>query len=214
ALCSFCDRPLPRVPSARLVELREELEGKSRPCPVPGNPGHREASMVHFSTYCELHRIECEIFPIAIAREWPFDPDFTTLFDRVIGLKSALTTICEEPEDSSFFRAAKDFYTPKPWPTLPGSEPRQLPSSTQLQSIYGETGYQIMTVAVRFMFPDVLDLAPFKPLVYDTLVREVLMPEAARRIVQEDLKLTLFAAKNTLKDSHLFGSVQHPASDD
>ncbi|KAJ7464906.1 hypothetical protein B0H11DRAFT_2240334 [Mycena galericulata] len=77
---------------------------------------------------------------------------------------------------------------------------------------YGEIGYQILDVALRFLFPDDMNLLPFHPLTYDTLLREVLIPEAAQRIVQEDLGLTPPAAKNTLKDSHIFGMIQYPSS--
>lgn len=77
---------------------------------------------------------------------------------------------------------------------------------------YGEIGYQIFDVALRFLFPDGMNLLPFHPLTYDTLLRDVLIPEAAQRIVQEDLGLTPLAAKNTLKDAHIFGMIQHPSS--
>ncbi|KAJ7914662.1 hypothetical protein B0H13DRAFT_1564417, partial [Mycena leptocephala] len=108
SLCSFCDEKLPLSPSARLTALREELELKSRPCPIPGNAGHRETSVTNFVAYCELHRVERNILPVALARGWPLSPDFGTLFDRVTRLKNALTIICEEPDNSSFFRTAKD----------------------------------------------------------------------------------------------------------
>ncbi|KAJ7914661.1 hypothetical protein B0H13DRAFT_2325111 [Mycena leptocephala] len=61
------------------------------------------------------------------------------------------------------------------------------------------------------MFPDAFDLAPFKPLMYNNLLLEVLIP-AARMIIQEDLSLTPLAAKKTMKDSHVFGTVYHPSS--
>jgi hypothetical protein len=61
-----------------------------------------------------------------------------------------------------------------------------------------------MSVALHFMFPDGMDLARFKPLMYASFLNEVLFPEAARHIVQEDLDLTPLAAKNTLRDSHIF----------
>jgi hypothetical protein len=77
---------------------------------------------------------------------------------------------------------------------------------------YGEIGYEIMSVALRFMFPDGMDLTHVKPLTYAVLLNEVLLPEAAQHIVQEDLDLMPLAAKNTLRASHIFGVVQHPSS--
>jgi hypothetical protein len=83
--------------------------------------------------YCELHRLERNIFPTAIAENWPFSPDFTNLFNRIMSLKRTLTAICDEPENSSFFRASKEFYTPKP--TTSSDSEHQLPSSAQLHSV-------------------------------------------------------------------------------
>ncbi|KAJ7210574.1 hypothetical protein B0H12DRAFT_1225043 [Mycena haematopus] len=223
SLCSFCDQPLPDTPSAKLVSMRAELEAKSKPDPQPDNPGHREISMMDSIGYCELHRVERDIFPEAIARNWPFSPNFDTLFSRAMALRRSLAAICAEPEDSSFFRTSRDFYTPKPI-----GESGQVMSSAQLQSAmyqyqssarfhalgagyYGEIGYAILSVALRFMFPDGFDLSPFKPLTYDNLIREVLIPEAAKSIVQDDLGLTPLAAKTALRDSHVFGEVMHPS---
>ncbi|KAJ7174973.1 hypothetical protein C8R43DRAFT_828194, partial [Mycena crocata] len=236
SLCSFCDEKLPLTPSSTLVAMREKLENNSRPSPLPHNQGHRSAHVANFASYCERHRLERDIFPVASARGWPFSPDFSSLFKRIMGLRSELTIVCEEPDNSSFFRASREFYTPKP--TESGA---QLPSTTQLRSTmhqyhssercglvsvylllnklfcsffssnsYGELGYEIMSVAVRFMYPDGMDLTPFHPLTYNNLICEVLIPEATRRIIQEDLSLTPLAAKKTLKDSHVFGTVQHP----
>ncbi|KAJ6547957.1 hypothetical protein DFH09DRAFT_926742, partial [Mycena vulgaris] len=210
-LCSFCDEKLPAVPSARLAALREDLQDKSRPCPIPGNAGHRETSLIHFASYCELHRAEREVFPVAIARGWPFTPNFATLFNRVMCLKRTLTIVSEDPENSPFF-SISTLRNHRRQPRRARS-PRRYPLLRSFNH-YGEIGYEILAVAVRFMFPDGLDLIPFAPLTYDTLLREVLIPEAARQIIQEDLHLTPLAAKNTLKDSHIFGTVLHPSTID
>jgi hypothetical protein len=61
-LCSFCDEPLPLTPSAKLVALREDLEAKSTPFPLPDNPGHRQTHVTNFVACCELHRVERNIF--------------------------------------------------------------------------------------------------------------------------------------------------------
>ncbi|KAJ6477577.1 hypothetical protein C8R45DRAFT_1101893 [Mycena sanguinolenta] len=64
------------------------------------------------------------------------------------------------------------------------------------------------------MFPDDLDLNSYSPLTYDIVLREVLVPEAAARIVQQDLNLSPRAARQVLTDSHLFGVTRHPSSDE
>lgn len=81
-------------------------------------------------------------------------------------------------------------------------------------SSYGEIGYEIFMVALRFMFPDNLDLDSYAPLPYDIVLREVLIPEAATRIIQQDLDLPARDAKGVLKDSYIFGVTRHPSLND
>ncbi|KAJ7222754.1 hypothetical protein B0H12DRAFT_1241061 [Mycena haematopus] len=224
-LCPFCDEPLPTSPSTELLELAAKLRDISTPDPIPGNQGHRKpTSITQVLGYCEMHTIERKVLPQAIAGGWLFQPNFDDLFDRVIRLGPALISLCEEIEDSSFFRASKAHYT-RP----PAVEGTQRMSMVQMTSIghqfasaarlhaqgagyYGEIGYEIFMVAVRFMFPDNIDLDLYAPLTYDIVLREVLVPEAAARIIQQDLKLSPRVAKQVLIDSHLFGVTRHPSS--
>ncbi|KAJ7211528.1 hypothetical protein C8J57DRAFT_947286, partial [Mycena rebaudengoi] len=225
-LCSFCDEILPTALSAKLLELRDALESISAPDPTPVNPEHRQTSVKNFATYCQLHRLERTIFPEAIAKKWPFSPNFNTLFNPIMKLGRPLHALCEEIENSPFFRASHTYYTTSNQTVTQLQSARNqflwterfqelgtgqyvLLSSVnspvhKLNHSYGELGYEIFAVAVRFMFPDSIDLEAFSPLSYDILLREVLIPEAAVRIVQEDLGLTAKAAKDTLKRSHSF----------
>ncbi|KAJ7506222.1 hypothetical protein B0H11DRAFT_1653124, partial [Mycena galericulata] len=222
-LCSFCDELLPPSPSPELLELRARLDNISTVDPIPGNRGHRRpTSMTQVVDYCQKHRLERDILPLAIAGKWPFEPVFEDLFERVLTLGPALIGLCEEIENSSFFRASKAYYTPPP--RVSGAQPmsmaqmmsvgQQLASTERLRALgvgyYGEIGYEIFTVALRFMFPDTLDLDLYAPLTYDIVLREVLIPEAATRILQQDLNLTPRAAKQVLTDSYLFGVTRHP----
>ncbi|KAJ7653858.1 hypothetical protein B0H17DRAFT_1146920 [Mycena rosella] len=218
SLCSFCDTALPISPSPELIRLRDSLDAISRADPIPGNAGHRRpTSMMLVGGYCEKHRLERDIFPRAIAGKWLFTPDFSTLFKRILSLRPALVVLNEEIENSSFFRDAKAHYTPKP--PQPGE---QQMSMTQLLSVgrqyasverlhaqgagyYGEIGYEIFMVAVRFMFPDGVNLEHYAPLPYSVVLAEVLLPEAAVRIVEQDLELSPRAAKRVLRESYLFG---------
>ncbi|KAF7349649.1 hypothetical protein MSAN_01691300 [Mycena sanguinolenta] len=93
---------------------------------------------------------------------------------------------------------------------------RQFASAARLHALgsgyYGEIGYEIFMVAVRFMFPDNCDTNSYAPLTYDVVLREVLVPEAAARIIQQDLNISPHAAKQVLTDSYLFGVTRHPSS--
>jgi hypothetical protein len=84
-----------------------------------------------------------------------------------------------------------------------------------LSCSYGEIGHELVTIAVRYMFPDSEDVwGPFAPLSYAVVLREVLVPEAVTRIVQADLKITAKSAKAVISHSYRFGLVRHPASTD
>jgi hypothetical protein len=66
------------------------------------------------------------------------------------------------------------------------------------------------------MFPDhCLNLEDFYPLAHEMIIRQVLIPETAVRIIQADLNLdTEAAAAAIIADSHMFGIVLHPTYDD
>ena len=88
-------------------------------------------------------------------------------------------------------------------------------SGQLLVAQYILTHITVMDTTLRFMFPDNPDLATsFIPLTYDIFVREVLIPEATIRLVQQDLGITPEAAIIVLKESHIFGLVLHPVDDD
>ncbi|KAJ7862008.1 hypothetical protein B0H14DRAFT_2170340, partial [Mycena olivaceomarginata] len=58
--------------------------------------------------------------------------------------------------------------------------------------------------------PPTFDITPFHPLTYNIVIREVLVPEASIRLIQEDLNITLDAALEVLQESHSFGCALHP----
>jgi hypothetical protein len=80
---------------------------------------------------------------------------------------------------------------------------------------YGERGYQLIDMVLRFMFSDTtFDISSFHPLTYDIVLREVLIPEAASRLIRHDMGITLQAATVVLEESHNFGRTLHPSNDD
>lgn len=110
-LCPFCDELLPTSPSQELTALRTEMEKISVANPLLENLGHRTPNSIgQVQGYCERHRVESNLFPLAIEEKWPRDPDFSILFNRVRALNNYLNDLWEELENSSFYRAAKAHY--------------------------------------------------------------------------------------------------------
>ncbi|KAF5376408.1 hypothetical protein D9615_008616 [Tricholomella constricta] len=116
---------------------------------------------------------------------------------------------------NTFFADAKQFYGRT-------SAARMQGASTQYSSArfaqfgagyYGERGYQIIFTALQHRFSFSIDKAHIHPLSQDTFLREVLVPEAAVLIIQEDLRLSRFQAIETLRASHTFGNMLHPIDD-
>lgn len=84
-----------------------------------------------------------------------------------------------------------------------------------LSTSCGLEGYQILTLTLKFMFPDEsFDINPFHPLSYQTFRNEVLLPEAATLLIQHDLPhLNHKAAINTMWASQKLGTLLHPGVD-
>jgi hypothetical protein len=80
---------------------------------------------------------------------------------------------------------------------------------------YGNEGFQIMSVTLTLLFPDhSLDLEHYKPVSWDALIHEVLLPEVTIALIREDLGLDRESAIKTMRKSQKFGSIFHPEDDD
>ncbi|KAJ7920305.1 hypothetical protein B0H13DRAFT_1867781 [Mycena leptocephala] len=206
-LCNYCDQLLPVVKSDKLQVMGSRLFVLSWEDPLPENALHRRTARITMTVeYCERHRFESVHLPKGLDAGWPLNPSFENIAHSLPGYTTKF-----------FFEAARKHYKGK---------------ATQLQSVhaqyqsiarlaqqgvgyYGERGYQIFDHTLHFMFPDnSFDLILFYPLTYEMIIREVLIPEAAVRIVQTDLTLTAEAAATVIEASHTFGNVLHPADDD
>ncbi|KAJ7803679.1 hypothetical protein B0H14DRAFT_2305949, partial [Mycena olivaceomarginata] len=75
---------------------------------------------------------------------------------------------------------------------------------------YGEHGYQLLDLVLRFIFPSTFDITNFCPLTCDIVLREVLIPEAMICLIQQDMGITLDAAIVVLENSDAFGRLLHP----
>ncbi|KAJ7601316.1 hypothetical protein B0H17DRAFT_969924, partial [Mycena rosella] len=213
-LCAFCDVPFTIHPSVKLDEMFVQLLGSTRPSPTLESPGHRTADApVVFAQYCKQHMIDSRVLPAARAGGWPERINYVALQDRIA-----------EPEFLYPERCSTNSIESPSLPTMIHSlGTRSLSSKSSFSALsycesnipasYGERGYQMLDTAVRFMFPDTLNLAHFAPLTYDIILREVLIPEATIRLIEQDLEIPLKSAIDVLQQSYKLGLVQHPADD-
>ncbi|KAJ7793550.1 hypothetical protein B0H14DRAFT_2224403, partial [Mycena olivaceomarginata] len=213
ALCAYCDRELPITPTETLTAMGEKLFSRSWPNPMPDNPNHRTLPLITMCVeYCARHEFERNLIPAALAGNWPFNPQFSHLFHRILSLGPTLRALCKNLDQSYLFKALHRHY---------GNRVTQLSSlghqyldnrrSAHSSGYYGERGIQMCDATLRFMFPPTFDITPFHPLTYDIVIREVLVPEASIRLIQEDLNITLDAAIEVLQESHSFGCALHPS---
>jgi hypothetical protein len=71
----------------------------------------------------------------------------------------------------------------------------------------------ILNITLTSMFPEGSFDITFQPLSYNTLIREVLVREAALPLIQEDLGFERVKALKTLNSSDGFGTMLHPGDD-
>jgi hypothetical protein len=79
---------------------------------------------------------------------------------------------------------------------------------------YGDEGYKIISAALFFLFPlGSFDLTPFGPISWNLIISEILLPETAVSLIQQDLKLPREDAIKAMRESQRMGSHLHPGDD-
>ncbi|KAJ7831280.1 hypothetical protein B0H13DRAFT_2289276 [Mycena leptocephala] len=216
-LCSYCDQDLPTIQSEVLLAMEQKLHETSWSDPLDDNPQHRGIPQMRMTVdYCTRHRFERDHLPAGIHAGWPFNPKFSRLFHRILDLGQPLRNMCMNLAQSPFFLAACEYYGDKVTQRSSlGAQFASNRSSEHDTGYYGERGYEILDTTLRFMFPDCQAFVrKFHPLTYNIAIREVLIPEATIRIIQNDLNIEPKEAIVVLKESHTFGLVLHPSEDD
>ncbi|KAH9851666.1 hypothetical protein C2E23DRAFT_860309 [Lenzites betulinus] len=223
-LCPFCDEAYPLAPSAKLQELRQQLEqpGRSYPDPMFDNPNHREAVDYlddEFNTFCELHAFELNELPLATTngRPWPQKLDFSRLLARLAdrSLLQRLRQVIENPSSSVYFtRAASIYKTTNGKARATLAQRRLQVMAGQAAGYYGSKGFFLMFFYFLHIFSGLLDDDACRPLDQDQMLASVLVPEAAVLLIQEDLQLTVEDAMSTFDRSQNFGKILFPAVDD
>jgi hypothetical protein len=113
--CSFCDERLNFVPSQTLRDMRAPLQNLSEPDPIPGYPDHRRAkSFTVTISYCQRHRMEAKVFPIACCQGWPSDVDFSKLHERVVLHRTHLEPLLQHDnvKNNEFYKDVMATFAP------------------------------------------------------------------------------------------------------
>ncbi|KAF7292670.1 hypothetical protein MIND_01165200 [Mycena indigotica] len=152
-LCSFCDELLPELLSPALQQMLEPLLLASLPFPLPDNPHHRNISFQKRMDFCLRHELERTTFPTAYAENWPFAPDFSSLFSRICALKAILEELVEDIDNSRFFRESCDDHRRLSQTPSMDQELSDTRRAKFGAAYYGEPGYEIVSLAIQAMFP-------------------------------------------------------------
>lgn len=140
-LCAYCDELLPKHPSQELIDLGIELLGISEPDPSEENQQHRNpTSYVLVQPYCERHRVELHDMSSARLHNWPLDPDFSALYDRVTTLRPELSPLLSDMDtlkaNGFFAKETKGFVQD---PKDVGQKPP--PHYVERQGLFSFTGH-------------------------------------------------------------------------
>ncbi|KAJ7864115.1 hypothetical protein B0H14DRAFT_2574555 [Mycena olivaceomarginata] len=85
ALCNYCDEEFPLAPSAMLIAMGEKLFNISWADPLPETPHHRSLPGITMAVdHCARHQYERDLIPAAILHNWPFTPDFSSLWWNLV----------------------------------------------------------------------------------------------------------------------------------
>ncbi|KAG6834836.1 hypothetical protein H0H93_007065, partial [Arthromyces matolae] len=211
-LCEYCDEEMPHNPSYKLlsmqITLSESLDTWSQP--TLENPRHREAkSFTVYISYCERHRFELQLLPEAEREGWPQNINFTLLSHRIIKHQETLEALLDEPSESLSFQQAHLAATTKGKGKGPGTWDR---FTQQSVGYYGEIGYEVIARTLQSMFSqESVDMTTYAPLSWNDVLFEVLVPEIAAILIQEDLEVSYKDAVSIRNRSRQFGNLMHPS---
>jgi hypothetical protein len=86
-LCPFCDYKLQGdefSPSLKKIWTKHRLSTRTWPSPVLWNPKHRDSkSFTVYLDFCQQHRLEEQLLPLACQKGWPTSPNFEEIPKRI-----------------------------------------------------------------------------------------------------------------------------------
>ncbi|KAI1793474.1 RTC4-like domain-containing protein [Ganoderma leucocontextum] len=234
-LCPWCDEPLPSEPTPHLRALMTAAKRVSSRDDRLTNPLGLRAPLTAFVGVCQRHRFERNWVPRARKRGWPTTIDWDALSGRISRLRRHLQAIVNDvdeefapnvprsgtsgsmrprKENEFWVEAVKNVRQQGSRQTTGVRGQFQHFNKTQ-PGYYGELGYVIIHQTLCDMFPPA-DFHPDAtlPLTPPDFITLVLVPEAALRLITEDLSLPRDEAIETLRESVEYGVAMFPADED
>ncbi|KIK93689.1 hypothetical protein PAXRUDRAFT_828700 [Paxillus rubicundulus Ve08.2h10] len=228
--CPYCDEPLPSHPTPFLRNLLVTARTKSYPDPRPRNPRGLKAPLATYISACQRHRFESHQLPIAIERGWPKTIDFAKVPARVKSMKKELVAIIldgdalgddENPNAddklkgprnrSVFWREMVNEVKKQGSRAVVGLKGQFASFEKTQPGYYGEQGSVIIHQTLFDLFPpSSFDVSLITPLAPAEFIQRILVPEAAVRLIAQDLCADIEDAIVTLRESAQYGVAMFP----
>ncbi|KAG8215087.1 hypothetical protein J3R82DRAFT_8508 [Butyriboletus roseoflavus] len=229
-MCPYCDEELPSHPTPFLQHLLTIARKKSVSDPRPRNRGGLKAPLTIYISVCQRHRFESHQLPIATERGWPKTIDFAKVPMRVKKMKKELEAIILDKDDISdtegldtddglrgpriksfFWREVKKEVKKQGSRTVVGVKGQFASFEKTQPGYYGEQGSVIIHQTLFDLFPpSTFDASLIAPLAPAEFIQRILVPEAAVRLIAQDLCADIDDAIVTLRESAQYGVAMFP----
>ncbi|KAJ7461943.1 hypothetical protein FB451DRAFT_964949, partial [Mycena latifolia] len=203
--------------------------------PHSWNRSGRIAPSAVMASFCAMHAFK-SLIPQAVAKGWPQSIDWVALEGRVRCVESDLAKIINDPGDPIVYPTAKtseagnglrmqcifwlefvqrmETNGPK---NIRGAKSGFATFARVQPGYYGEIGFDILYNVLCDMFP-LVDILPavVRPLTPHEFIQQIMVPEAAMRLIADDLKLDLAKrdekkkAVEVLRESARYGAMKFP----
>ncbi|EJF64057.1 hypothetical protein DICSQDRAFT_81010, partial [Dichomitus squalens LYAD-421 SS1] len=233
-LCPWCDEPLPSDPTPHLRALMAAAKHVSYPDDRLTNPLGLRAPLAAFVGVCQRHRFERNWIPRARKRGWPTTIDWDALSGRISRLRGHLQAIVDDVDGEFAAEASRTWRGGSRRPRKENEFWMEVVKNVRQQGsrqtagvrgqflhfnktqpgYYGELGYVIIHQTLCDLFPPA-DFHPDAtlPLTPSDFISLVLVPEAAMRLIMEDLSLPRDQAIETLRESVEYGVAMFPVDE-
>ncbi|KAJ7663616.1 hypothetical protein B0H17DRAFT_1143944 [Mycena rosella] len=142
SLC--CDEELPFAPFNIMIAMGKKFFDLSWPDHMPNNPQHRRVPQIRITVdYCARRRFKRDHIPAVIFGGWPFEPNFSALFHRILDLGPTLHNLCMGLNQSHFFLGTIEYYGNKLTQSLKAQYASNRSSENGVR-YYGECVHEIL----------------------------------------------------------------------
>ncbi|KAI9279793.1 RTC4-like domain-containing protein [Sporodiniella umbellata] len=157
-------------------------------------------------SFCYTHRLELVWKPMAKSQGYPDPVDFEILSSRIEGQRHVLLDIIQGQKESGCFTKAKQRVQQLGSHKAKGAKELIHQFEQTLPGYYGLKGMEEMMRVLATMFLDKeLDRKASNPLEPLEYIQQVLVPECALRLIQEDMGVDMKKAKRIMEESIDYG---------